>query len=118
MIEVLIVAPQGGLDHHVPAGFIFADEVFQEARLGDPITAGQSLTRELDRALGYLASRFPRRIRVRRVDPWTPGGLWLAFRFRLRSFPAVILDRREVLSGEQLRFEAFRERITALLSGP
>ncbi len=116
MIDLLIVAPPRGFDQHVPAGFIFADEVFAAAELRDPISVAQEEAAELRRALHYLGRRYPRRIRVRWVDPWTPGGLWLSFRFRLRAYPAVIVNQSEVLKGEQLQFQTFCDLISQLLA--
>jgi len=116
MVNLLIVAPSSSFTHHVPAGFIFADEVFKEARLRDPISSSQSITAELERSLSRLARRYPRRIRVWEVDLWSPAGLWISLRFRLREFPAVIVNGKEVLSQEQLGEVVFREYIENLLA--
>lgn len=118
MVDLLIVAPIERNRLPVPRGFTYADEVFSEAKLKDPISAAQALTADLQRALVYLANRYPRRIRTRWVELWSPGGLWCALRFKLRSFPAVILDQKEVLTGENLKFEALIEYIPTLLSIP
>ncbi|MGD2027012.1 MAG: hypothetical protein PVI99_04280 [Anaerolineales bacterium] len=118
MIELLIVAPIEKLRHQVPRGFGFTDEVFSEARLKDPISDAQRLTAELQRALTYLANRYPRRIHSRWVELWSPGGLWCALRFRLRSFPAIVLNQKEVIIGENLEFHALIEYIPSILSQP
>jgi len=31
------------------------------------------------------------------VDPYSPRGLWLSLRYHLRTYPAIIIDGREVL---------------------
>lgn len=118
MIELLIVAPIEKLRHQVPRGFNFTDEVFSEANLNDQISKEQNLTFELQRALSYLSNRYPHRIRSRWVELWSPGGLWCAIRYRLRSFPAIILNQGKILTGDDLKFKAFIEHITTILSTP
>jgi len=116
MIDLIIIAPSDSLTNHVPGGFIFADEVFSEASLQDSISAAQKAIPELDKTLSYLVKRFPRRIRVRRVSLWSLGGLWFAFRFRLRHYPVVIVNQSIVLQGEDLKPKALIDRIGDLLS--
>lgn len=118
MIELLIVAPSNSLTHHVPAGFIFVDEVFDEANLSDAISHQQRTSTDLERALGYLRRRYPKRIAVRRLNLWSPEGLWATIRYRLRSFPAVIIDHSQVLVEDQLEFRNLRDLVEALLSQP
>ena len=117
-VELVILAPPNTYDQHVPAGFIFADEVFAEARLKDGISTAQAHSPELERALSYLAKRYPGRVQVRRVDLWSLPGLWLSFRYRVRSFPAILVNRKEMLCDERLRFEAFTAHVAGMLSQP
>jgi len=116
MIELLIIAPTDSFTHHVPAGFIFADEIFTEANFRDPVTQSQRLTSELERNLGYLARKFPGRLRVRWINLWSLGGAWTAIRYKLRSFPAVLVNQKEVLIEDQLETHTFRNYVENLLS--
>ena len=116
MIQLLIIAPSEGFRHHVPAGFIFADEVFDEANIRDSVTQSQKLASELERTLGYLAKKYPGRLQIRFLNLWSPGGVWTAFRYRLRSFPAVVVNQNEVLTDDQLEARTFRSHVETLLS--
>ena len=116
MIELLILAPDTAMLHHAPSGFTFTGEVFKEAKLRDSLSAEQKITADLERAVHYLTRRFPRRIRVQWVDPWSFGGLWCAVRFRVRHYPTVIVNRRTLLFGEQITMPAFTNTIAELLS--
>ena len=118
MIDLLVIAPSESLSHIAPQGFIFADQVFSEARLRDSISASQNPNIDLERTLFYIAKRFPRRIRIRWVSPWTLSGLWIVFRYRLRTFPTVIINGTIVLNGETLKLKPFQARIETLLSQP
>ena len=116
MIELWVVAPSDSFTHHVPGGFIFADQVFSEAKLRDPVSHSQKMTADLDRTLGYLAKRYPKRLRIRWLNLWSLGGVWAAIRYRLRSFPAVVVNQEQVLTDDQLEIQSFRKYIEALLS--
>lgn len=118
MIELLIIAPIEKFRTQVPRGFNIADDVFSEAKLNDPISKAQTLTSDLQRALHYLAHHYPRRIRTQWVEQWSPGGLWCALRYRLRSYPAVVLNQREILTGSKLEFKAFIDHISNMLANP
>ena len=118
MIELLIVAPLERYRNQVPRGFSFTDEVFSEAKLDDPISKAQNLTREIQRAVSYLANRYPKRVRARWVELWSPGGLWCAIRYRLRSFPVVILNQTDILTGDELKFKELINLVSETLSKP
>ncbi len=118
MIELLIVAPLERTKHQVSRGFNFTGEVFSEAKLDDPISKAQDLTVDLQRAVSYLSNRYPHRVRARWVELWSPGGLWCAFRYRLRSFPAIILNQKEILTGDELKFKALIDYVSIVLSKP
>lgn len=115
MIELLIIAPSDSFTHHVPGGFIFADEVFTEANLRDPVSQSQKLTHDLERTLGYLAKRYPKRLRIRWLNLWSLGGVWTAIHYRLRSFPAVVVNQNRVLVDDQLQIQSLGNFIDSLL---
>ena len=116
MIELLIIAPSTSFTHHVPGGFIFADEVFTEANLRDSVSQSQNLTTDLEHVLGYLAKRYPRRLRLRWLNLWSLEGLWATIRYRLRSFPAVVVNQTDVLVDDQLEMQSLQNFIDLLLS--
>lgn len=118
MIDLLIISPSDSMTYNVPAGYIFADEVFAEAKLQDPISKSQKLTYNLERALIYLAKKYPGRLRLRWLNLWSLGGVWVTFRYKLRSFPTVIDNNKHVLSDEQLQFDSICNFIDSLLSQP
>lgn len=118
MIELLVVAPTEQFRNQVPRGFSYTDEVFGEAKLEDPISKSQYLTTEIRRALSYLSNRYPGRVRAQWVELWSIGGLWCAFRYRLRSFPSIVLSQHQILTGDDLKFKTLIEHITALLEKP
>lgn len=93
---VTIITRGDDLEHHVPAGFHLADQIFEEAGLQDPISAAHSemLAKKLRIALRALKREFDGQIIFRIVNPWTPAGLWFSFRYRVRNFPCVLMKGR------------------------
>lgn len=116
MIELLIITPSDHILTNAPEGFALADQVFKQAALEDPISANQRANPTLERTLGYLARRYPHRIRFRWANPFSFGGFLACLRFRVRTFPAIVLNHKEVLVGEQLDPDRLRETIEAALS--
>lgn len=114
MIELLIFVPHDDFVHHAPTGFVLADEFFEASRLKDPISAAQQQTVNLKRDVYYLLKRYPNRVSVQWVDPWSVLGLWVAFRHRMRTFPSVLVDRKILLVGDEIR--VLKERVEELLS--
>lgn len=115
-IELLVYAPREDFARHGTTGFGYTSQLFSAYRWNDNISEIQDLTNKLRRTLGYLQRRYPRRIRVQWVDPWSLGGLWIAFRYRLRGFPAVLINRETVLKGEELK--SLTQRVAEILSTP
>jgi hypothetical protein len=116
VVELTVFAPADQITHHAPRGFIFTDEVFNSAGMQDSISADQSTIQDLRRTLSYLDRRYPGRLKIDFVDFWTFKGLVTAFRYRIRTYPAIIIDGSLVLSGEQLEFKSLEAHISALLS--
>jgi hypothetical protein len=103
MITLLIYAPPEDFTEHAPTGFIFTNELFAAQKLTDPISNAQQLTADLARTVTYLIKRYPGRLRVRWVNPWSLLGLWVSVRYRLRTTPAVLIGRNLVLTGEDIK---------------
>jgi hypothetical protein len=116
MIDLIVISPSDHLTTTMPNGFRFTDQVFSEAAIKDPISSEQRINASLERTLRYLVKRFPRRIRVRWINPWSPSGLLACFRYRVRNFPAVVINQDEVLFGDQLLHDALTQKVADILS--
>lgn len=93
---ITILTRGDDLEQHVPVGFRFVDEMYAEAGLRDSISAAQVETigqrlRVIGRALGRA---LPGQVALRVLNPWTPRGLWFAFRRRVRYFPCIEIGGR------------------------
>jgi hypothetical protein len=116
VINIIIFTPPEDYTQHAPLGFIFTNELFAAQKLKDPISDAQQLSFDLIKTLSYLKNRYPQRVRIRFVNPWSLFGLWVAVRYRLRSFPAIILNRDLVLTGEDIK--SLSQHVADLLSHP
>ncbi|UCH58387.1 MAG: hypothetical protein JSV61_09200 [Anaerolineales bacterium] len=117
MIHIIVFAPVDDLVQSSPRGFAFTDGYFSEARLKDPVSATHSNIVQLQRTLGYLQRRYPKRIKLSWVNPWSLNGLLFSLRYRIRSFPTVILQsqlKQVILSGDEIT--QISERVADLLS--
>lgn len=112
MVELLIFAPHE-YDQGAPTGFALARDYLDASRLKDPLSSRQSLSANLQRMIYYLYRRYPQRIRIRWVNPWSPHGLWTSFRYRLKGFPCVVINRQEVYYQETL--PQLEQRVAELL---
>ncbi len=112
LIELLIYSPHE-YDQGAPTGFSLAREYFHASRLQDSVSKAQHVGKDLQRVVYYLCRRYPHRIRVHWVNPWSLPGLWLSFRFRLKGFPCVIINQRQVLCTDTL--EQLEQRVIDIL---
>ncbi len=92
-LVVTVLTRGDDLEQHVPAGFLYVDQMYEEAGLRDSISAGHldsfwGRLRSLRRA---LRREFGDRVKFRVLSPWTPEGLWVAFRHRVREFPCMFI---------------------------
>jgi hypothetical protein len=118
VIDLIVISPSDHMLTHAPNGFLIADQMLAEASLKDSISTKQRNSLPLEQTLGLLVRRYPRRIRVRWVNPWTPGGLLVCIRFRVRTFPAVVMNGTRVLTGAQLERDVLRQTLEEALSKP
>lgn len=116
-LTLLVLAPYEGEAEHLPGGALFTRDYFRAARMQDDLAHRQRFAQSLESTLRYLQQRFPQRLRVRWVSPWSLRGLWLTWRYRVRHFPAVVFPDGWVAQGEDLRREALREHVAAYLAG-
>jgi hypothetical protein len=95
----------------------FVEDVFSEARLINQKPPQPQESIPIQKTLIYLMKRYPGRIRVRWVNPWTLHGLFFALVNRQRKFPAVFIKSKSrdlVLKGKELG--ELSERIAEFLS--
>ncbi len=119
MVAITVFASPDDIAHSSPRGFSFVDGVFKEARLKDSISVSQSGAAGLQRDLGYLLRRYPGRLRVEWINPWSLSGLVYSLRYRLRGFPVVLLrtkTKQIILVGEQIG--SLKDQVTTLLAQP
>lgn len=104
---------------HAPVGFIYVDQMFREAGWTDEASR---LADEAEAALvRQIIARFRRppyrgRVLVRLVSLWSLWGFWLAVRFRLRTFPAVVVNGKAAYAGHEI--EAVEQAVRNLLGIP
>ena len=101
MLTLFVFAPPEAAAPGAPTGLIFTQELFRAYRLKSG--QAETLLADLPRRLAYLQNRYPGRVRVRWVDPWSPGGLWMAWRLRVRAIPSVAVEKGPLLAGETLK---------------
>lgn len=91
----------------VPGGLGYVAEMYDAASLSDDLSRRQVPDAWLAASLERLRRRFRGRLRVRWVNPYSLGGLYLSVRYRIRSFPAIMIGD-EVLGsfGGPAEFEA------------
>lgn len=114
-LVITVVTHGDDLEQHVPAGFLYVDQMYEEAGLRDSISANQvdSFWRRLRIFRRALAKEFGDAVKLRVLNPWTPEGLWFVFRHRLREFPVVVIGNKPYPSDSQLDIllEAVRQGI-------
>lgn len=114
---VTVVTRGDDLEHHVPIGFHYVDQMFEEAGLHDALSADPSRNfwQTLRTFQRNLHREFGQRVRLRVLNLWSPEGLWVVFRYRVREFPCVLIAGQHYTvdaSLEQL-LEAVRQALTA-----
>jgi len=101
VLTLTVLSARNPLTQSVPGGLGYVTEMFDEARLRDGLSYQQLPDEWLIHSLNRLRRQYRKRLRLRWVDPHSLSGLYLSVRFRIRKFPAVIIDRELVYNGEQ-----------------
>lgn len=91
MLTITIVSPSNASVRSAPGGLGYLAEMYEEAGLSDKLSKEQLIDYWLFESLVRLKRRYPGRLRTRWVNPYSLLGLYLAFRFRIRSFPTIIM---------------------------
>lgn len=66
-------------------------EVYESAGLTDDLSLRQLPDRWIFDTLDKLRRRYPKQFNVRWVNPYSLLGLYVAVRFRIRSYPTIIV---------------------------
>lgn len=115
-LELIIVSPSATILRSAPGGLGYLLEMYQEARLEDELSRDQMPDQWLVKSLRRLRFRHPGRLQIRWVDPYSLLGFYLILRFRIRTFPAIILEKSLVDYGEDPA--TFEDLITTHLAEP
>jgi len=113
----VIAAPGTDIFPLAPSGAVVAEDFLTQARLKDKVTAQQEVAYAVRRALAYLHHRFPGRLRVRWVNPWSLYGLWFCWRHKVRRIPSLLLPDGRQFALAHLNLPALRDFIAAYLAG-
>ena len=113
----VIAAPGTQLFPLGPSGATVAEDILTHAKLSDSLTSHKEIDRDVRRALVYLQHRFPGRLRVTWVNPWSLFGLWFCWRHRVRRIPSLMLPDGHLIDLRQVDLTALRDTIAAYLAG-
>jgi hypothetical protein len=116
MLDLTVVSPSAAMLQSAPGGLGYLSEMFEAGKLRDELSHQQVNDEWLFSSIRKLQRRHPKRIRARWVDPHSLIGLYLVFRFRLRTFPTVIIGRRTLDPGNDP--QAFEAIIIEMLAQP
>lgn len=103
-----VVTPHAGMIHHMPGGFIQADQIMAERFSKKLETDDEALW--LRRCVYYLDRRFHRWLQVRFIEPLSLLGLLRAVRYRIRTYPTFILGGETYTGYDLTELEAFIRR--------
>jgi hypothetical protein len=115
VINILIYAPREDYTHQ-PIGLSFVNEFFVTPKQKKSVSFTQENINDLRRTAVYLKNRYPGRLRFHWVNPWSLSGIWIAFRYRLKSFPTVLIDNQIKLTENNLK--DLTRTVDELLSQP
>ena len=116
-VELWVIAPGREIFPLAPSGAVVAEDFLTQAQIQDQVTSRKELAYTVQRALAYLQHRFPGRIRVRWVNPWSLFGLWFCWRHRVRGIPSLILPDGRQVNLQNLELTSLRDLIAAYLAG-
>ncbi len=123
VLQIWVVAPEGGIFPLAPSGAVVAEDYLTHlpGRQRSARSAGAAGEAEsvyaIRRALHYLRHRFPGRLRVYWVNPWSLHGLWFCWRNHVRIIPAMLFPDGRQVSLQNVDMEALRDLIAAYLAG-
>ena len=90
-------------------------EVYRAAGLSDELSVQQLPDHWLFSSLDKLRRSYPNQLQVRWVSPYSLLGLYVAVRFRIRTYPTIIIGS-EVLDSE-IDAEHFEHLVATRLEG-
>jgi hypothetical protein len=91
VVTITIVSLANASVRSAPGGIGYLAEVYQAADLTDELSVRQSPDRWLQASLARLKRRYGGLLRIRWVHPYSLAGLYLAIRYRIRTYPTIIV---------------------------
>ncbi len=115
VLDLWVIAPseEAELLPLAPHGSAIAVDVLRRS----PEGGGLGVPPRLRRALTYVAHRFPGRLRVHWVDPWSLAGLWFCWRHRIRHIPGILFPDGHQMAEAEVTPATLRDRVAAYLTG-
>lgn len=102
---MIVIAPTEEITQHTPIGLTLLDQVFTEAGMKGKVSEEITHAEELRRTLIYLSRRYPKRVKALWIEPLSLRGLYVKFRYRLKSYPSVLIkigEELRVLTAEEI----------------
>jgi hypothetical protein len=109
VVTITIVSPSNASIRSAPGGIGILAEVYETAGLTDELSVKQLPDRWLFASLDKLRRRYPNQLQVRWMSPYSLLGLYVTLRFRIRTYPTVIIGS-EVL-GSLANSEDFEQLV-------
>jgi len=91
LLTITVVSPGSASVGGAPGGIGYLAEMYDAANLSDELSVRQLPDRWLFPSLARLRRRYHGRLRTRWVNPYSVLGLYLAVRFRIRSYPTIMI---------------------------
>lgn len=90
-LDITILSPGNASVRSAPGGLGYLAEMYAAGGMQDDLSVRQTQDGWLFESLDRLRARYGEQINVRWISPFSLLGLFLAFRFRIRSYPYIIL---------------------------
>lgn len=123
VLQVWVVAPRGEIFPLAPSGAVVAEDYLahffgnQRFALSPSGSGYADHIFALRRALHYLRARFPGRLKVYWVNPWSLHGLWFCWRNHVRTIPGMLFPDGRQVSLQNVDLVALRDLVASYLTG-
>ena len=114
VLTITIVSPSNASVGAAPGGLGYLAEMLEAGNIRDELSVRQLPDGWLLHSLAKLRRRYRGRLRTRWVNPYSLLGLYLAARFRIRSYPTIMIGS-EILDSVGGASE-FEELVVARLA--
>lgn len=114
MLTITVVSPSNASVGAAPGGLGYLAEMLEAGNLRDELSVQQLPDGWLFPSLARLRRKYRGRLRTRWVNPYSLLGLYLAFRFHIRTYPTIMIGS-EILDSVGGASE-FEELVAARLA--